>query len=518
MFALPLAFAAVAAAAAAAAPQLPPRAHAARTFTRAAVPGATQALALLGAAGPGASPFASIASVADFGAVGDGVTDNAAAFAAAIASVAAGGIVYVPSGLYSFSTTLPCAAAPQGGFAASVCLTRGVSLVGTFETVPSHNMGQGGSQPVNGSILMPRAGRGSSDAASAFVFMPEDSTLRGFSVYYPEVNASAAPVPYPYSVFMVGNNVAVQDVELLNSYNGISAVGAHRHYIARVQGQPANIGIFVDATFDIGRLEDVHWNPWFSSHPAYIAWQQTQGVGFLIARTDWEYVINTFVFAMSVGYKFIKSAEGSCNGNFVGIGADCCANASVVVESSDPWGILISNGEFTSFSGSFGPDTADHTQVVVSPTNAGAVRFVSSAFWGPSHMVASVSGTGSVGFESCIFNTWAAGNATADAAVQVYGGDVLVRGSDFQSSHPGGQVHLFSGARTAIVSENLAVGPWLFTDDAPSPKHLNLVRAVRKGGCSGRGGLRARARPLTPHTLLPPTPPPPPLPQNNLGD
>ena len=507
MLALTLSFAAVAAAAAA--PQLPPRAHAARTFTRAAVPGATQALALLGAApapASGASPFASIASVADFGAVGDGVTDNAAAFAAAIASVATGGIVYVPSGLYSFSTTLPCAAAP-GAFAASVCLTRGVSLVGTFETVPSHNMGQGGSQPVNGSILMPRAGRGSSDAASAFVFMPEDSTLRGFSVYYPEVNASATPVPYPYSVFMVGNNVAVQDVELLNSYNGISAVGAHRHYIARVQGQPANIGIFIDATYDIGRVEDVHWNPWFSSHPDYMAWQQTQGVGFLIARTDWEAFFNTFVFAMSVGYKFVKSSTGSCNGNFAGIGADCCANASVVVESADPWGILVSNGEFTSFSGGFGPDTADHTQVVVSPTNTGAVRFVNSAFWGPSHMVASLSGTGSAGFESCIFNSWAAGNGTADAALQVYGGDVLIRGSDFQSSHPGGQVRLFSGARKAIVSENLATGPWLFTDDAPSPKHLNLVRAPR-------AGRRART-PLPSHPHAPLYAP---HLQNNLGD
>jgi hypothetical protein len=229
--------------------------------------------------------------VTDFGAVGDGVTDNAAAFASAIASVSGGGLVYVPAGQFSFSSVLPCAAAAHA-FTASICLTPGVSLVGTFETVPSHNIGQGGSAPVNGSVLLPRAGRGSSDNASAFLFMPQDTTLRGFSVYYPEVNASATPVPYPFAVFMVGNNVAVQDVELLNPYNGISAVGAHRHYIARVQGQPSNIGIFVDQTYDIGRIEDVHWNPWFSSHPDYIAYQQTYGVGFLIARTDWEYVLN----------------------------------------------------------------------------------------------------------------------------------------------------------------------------------------------------------------------------------
>ena len=268
------------------------------------------------------------------------------------------------------------------------------------------------------------------------------------------------------------------------------------------------MGILVDQTYDIGRIEDVHWNPWYSSHPNYIGFQQTYGVGFLIARTDWEYVsiavrelappplpssphshfssspsvflphhpqvLNTFVFAMSVGYKFVESAEGSCNGNFVGIGADCCANASVMVEAADPWGIMIVNGEFTSFSGGFGPDIANHTQVVVSPSNKGAVRFVSSAFWGPSHQIATIGGSGSVGFESCIFNSWAAENATNAAAIQVYGGNALVRGSEFQTSHPGGQVHLFPGAKKVIVSENLAVGPWLMTDDSPSPKHLDL--------------------------------------------
>ena len=30
------------------------------------------------------------------------------------------------------------------------------------------------------------------------------------------------------------------------------------------QGQPLLTGIFVDQTYDIGRIEDVHWNPWFS--------------------------------------------------------------------------------------------------------------------------------------------------------------------------------------------------------------------------------------------------------------
>ena len=56
---------------------------------------------------------------------------------------------------------------------------------------------------------------------------------------------------------------AVTDVELLGAWNGVAAVAAHRHYIARVQGQPLNIGVFVDETYDIGRIEDVHFNPWY---------------------------------------------------------------------------------------------------------------------------------------------------------------------------------------------------------------------------------------------------------------
>ena len=39
---------------------------------------------------------------------------------------------------------------------------------------------------------------------------------------------------------MTGNNPAVTDVECLNCWNAVYAVGAGRHYIARVQGQPLN--------------------------------------------------------------------------------------------------------------------------------------------------------------------------------------------------------------------------------------------------------------------------------------
>lgn len=215
----------------------------------------------------------------------------------------------------------------------------------------------------------------------------------GFTIYYPDVAANASVVPYPWTIALVqGNNAAVSDIELLNSYNGISAVGAARHYLARIQGQPTNMGIFIDQTYDIGRIEDVHFNPWFENSAPYYDWQYLHGIAFSIARSDWEYVFNTFAFGYAIGYQFIESTTGSCNGNFVGIGADGILNNSVVVESADPWGIDIVNGEFTAFQVYKDLPFNAPAQIVSLPSNGGVVSFTSCAFWGPAQNIARLDG------------------------------------------------------------------------------------------------------------------------------
>lgn len=165
----------------------------------------------------------SIVSVLDFGAVGDSKFDNTNAFQSAINSLATtGGIVYVPSGLFAFNGSLN--------------FPKGVSLVGTYQIVPSHNVGQGGDRLGDGSALLPRANRGDANA-TAFITLTIDCTVRGFTIWYPDNPETVAPAPYPYTIDMIGDNIAVTDVELLNSWNGIRAVGAHRCVsVASVRG------------------------------------------------------------------------------------------------------------------------------------------------------------------------------------------------------------------------------------------------------------------------------------------
>ena len=384
----------------------------------------------------GANP--DLYSVTDFGAKGDGKTDDTKAFQSALdaAGKAGGGVVYAPRGNYFFSGHLKVPAA--------------VTLKGVWESVPSHNgvRDHGRAKPTdNGTTFLVTEGEGLEDG-EPFIQLNDNSTLKGVVIYYPRQNPAEPPKPYPWAIAMRGKNPAVLEVEMLNPYNGIDARHNERHLIRDVSGQPLRRGIFVDDIYDIGRIEDVHFNPWWSLKPELARWQQEHGEAFIFARSDWQYVLNTFCFGYNKGYKFIKTRAGMCNGNFLGIGADDCCTA-VDVEDSAPYGLLISNGEFTSFHGT------NPTMVRVESNHSGTVRFVNCAFWGPCHQIANVAGSGTVGFSDCTFVQWD-GSREGCSAIQADSGSLLVRGCEFKENKP--QIELGEGVRRAVISDNLFAG------------------------------------------------------------
>ncbi len=385
-------------------------------------------------------------SVIDFGAKADGTTDATAAFQKALDAAGAkgGGVVYAPRGNYFFSGHLN--------------IPKAVALEGVWESVPAHNgvRDPGLPRPTDdGTTFLVTENRGREEGP-AFITLNHNSTLKGVVLYYPEQNPAEEPAPYPYAIAMRGKNPAVLAVELLNPYNGIDAAHNERHLIRDVQGQPLRRGIYVDDIYDIGRIEDVHFNPWWSLKPRLFQWQQAHGEAFIFGRSDWQYVFNTFCFGYNVGYKFIQTRRGVCNGNFLGIGADDCFTA-LVVENCAPMALLISNGEFVSFHG------PDPTMVRVEATNAGSVRFVNCAFWGPCNQIATIAGRGTVGFSDCTFVQWDRKNEGRHA-LQVSSGSVAVRGCEFRQDKP--QIELGEGVRKAVVTDNLFTGKTRITNRA----------------------------------------------------
>ena len=383
-------------------------------------------------------PAESTRSVLEDGAVGDGKTDNTAAFQKSLDAMAkaGGGVVSIPRGNFFFAGHLN--------------VPNGVTLQGIWTSVPAHNglRDKGFPQPTDdGTTLMVTENAGNENGPP-FLTLNTNSTLRGVVIFYPDQTRTEIPTAYPYAIAMRGKNPAILDCELLNPYNGIDAATSERHLIRNISGQPLRRGIYVDAIYDIGRIENVHFNPWYSQKGKLWRWQVQNGEAFIFGRADWEYVLNTFCLGYHAGYHFIQTKPGVCNGNFLGIGADDCEN-SVIVDDSAIYGLLITNGEFVAMEGD------DPTMVRVSPTNTGIVRFVNCAFWGPCNQNALIDGRGTVGFSDCTFVQWDR-NKEGRSAIDARGGSVIVRGCTFRENAP--QVKLEEGVKRAVITGNILTG------------------------------------------------------------
>ena len=103
------------------------------------------------------------------------------------------------------------------------------------------------------------------------------SAVRGLTVFYPEQSATNIQ-PYAWTFHLQGHDNTVENVTLINSYNGIriGPEGNVRHRIRSVYGCALRRGILVDGCSDIGRIENVQ----FHCH-----WWSAASIGGSIAST-----------------------------------------------------------------------------------------------------------------------------------------------------------------------------------------------------------------------------------------
>jgi len=393
----------------------------------------------LGASCGGAQIAPDVFDARGFGATGDGRTDDTAGIQRALDATGArgGGTVYLPRGLYHI--------------AGHVQVPAGVRLLGLWASVPAHNgvREPGAPHPErDGTTLLITGSRGD-ESGPAAITLRSNSTLEGVVLYWPDQRDDSEPAPYPWAIAMRGRNPAVRAVELLNPFNGIDATDNERHLIRDVSGQPLRRGVSVDRVYDIGRIENVHFNPWWSMKPALIAWQRAHGEAFIFGHADWQMVVGTFCFGYDIGYHFVPGKDGQPgNGSFTGIAADD-AHVAVFVEQSSYAGLLIENGQFVAMHG------ADPTAVVVGPAHDGNVRFAHSSFWGHMTRVADIAGRGAVSFSDCSFTSWDE-SGTGAAAIRAAGGAIAVRGNLFREDKA--QVELGPAVLRAVVTGNLMPG------------------------------------------------------------
>lgn len=334
-------------------------------------------------------------NVKKFGAKGDGVTDDTAAFQKALdeAKSAGGGIVQVPVGNYLIKTHLSIPA--------------DVTLEGVWKAPPTPGKMRSPYPKFDktwlaGSVLLAVEGAGKSDG-TPFIFLNTNSTLKGMTVYYPGQKPDGPPTPYPWCVASAGcDNPSIVDCLLVNPYMAVDfgTRVAGRHYIRNLYGQPLYKGLFIDVCFDVGRCENIHFWPFWTAHvlggkaPKTDEWVLKNGTAFILARSDWEYMTNCFAIGYKTGLHFIKASEpGPGNYLLTQSGADCSDVAVLVDETQGHSGVSFSNSQV------FG-------RIVVNESNNGPVKFTGCGIFGASGKIEAkemirVAGRGRVSFDNC---------------------------------------------------------------------------------------------------------------------
>jgi len=280
-------------------------------------------------------------NVLDHGAKPDGHTDCTAAFQKALdAAGKTGAVVEVPPGMYRLDGTLT--------------VPEGVALEGVWR-------GPHTSQLSKGTTLLAFAGRDDEDAAP-FISLYTGSTIKGVTIFYPEQKQTDVR-PYPWTIQGRGQHYNVIDVTIANAYNGIDCGTYHNegHHLRNVHMCALRRGVFIDQCTDIGRLENVHihnvywWRvsapyaPTAAENEALQKYTPEHLEGFIIGRTDWEYISNCFVIWPKIGFHFIRTqtrAGGMANAVITQSGSDIGPLAVRVDSVQQHAGIAFENCQF----------------------------------------------------------------------------------------------------------------------------------------------------------------------------
>ena len=193
-------------------------------------------------------------------------------------------------------------------------------------------------------------------------------------------------------------NVGVRDCCLLNPYEAIKFVNAARHLVRNITGYPSKRGIYVDECYDIGHIENVHFWPFgvaYQPEDPFCKWVNTQGVAFELARTDWQYIHNTFCFGYGVGYKFSKSSARQRQWEFPGPGRRFLPARGPGRAGATAWP--------ADFERRICGRLGQHRSVCleIGPEVEGTVSLANCSFWGP--------------VDRCVWMRSAAGQFTASA-------------------------------------------------------------------------------------------------------
>jgi hypothetical protein len=382
-----------------------------------------------------------------YGAKADGKSDDTPAIQKALdAAVKKGGICFLPSGSYRLNGNL--------------IVPAGVTLKGSYDGVP-HT-----SHPI-GTVLLIYGGKNNALAAPA-ISLKSNASVKNLIIHYPEQEAPPKVIPYPWTIRINGDLCQIIDIAMTNPYMAIDA-GTNAgglHLIRNVYACPLKIGIYVDQCYDVGRIENVHFNPNFWKNMGFAQtlpeppanyeggsdkflndllapYLQENLIGFKIGRTDWEYISNSFVIFAKQGFLFDDFGFGEPNALVTQSGSDIGPVAVQVNKSQKASGLQFTNCQFMS-------------TIKIGTENTGPVKISNSGFWIVKDTYEQIvqEGTGTLILNACHFSDWDIPNA-GTPCIRASNGRLIVSNCEFVRPWTG---DIYAKKQAILFENNLISG------------------------------------------------------------
>jgi hypothetical protein len=235
-----------------------------------------------------------------FGALGDGVHNDAPAFNAAVQSIAmmgqrTAGTLYLANKKYLCKDP--------------VNLLPGVTMHGDWKNWTTGTTGSTGTTFV---VKTPAGG------TAPFLKLLNSNAVIGLNFWYPDQSASSIQ-PYAPTIF-ADHNCVLRNVALINSYDGIYINNSH-HTLENIYGTPLHVGCQVEFSAQQSYISELHFSSaaWpkslLAGAPAaggpHESWMYNNGSAVLLGRDDGDSFISCSVDGYKIGMNFYKHVDPS---------------------------------------------------------------------------------------------------------------------------------------------------------------------------------------------------------------